>query len=218
MFDRFFVRLIGLVAVLLVALGGLSLLINFAPSVASALSWLIAIAASAAAVFFTLVSIAVAAKSPPLQPVAEVSILGKHTVGLSKLLIGLLAFFGNMALTWLIALSVSFQKAPDVDFTSITSQLWGLFLTIAGSVAYVYWMWIAVDLLRARQAGRLRTVGQIEETWLARLDAPRAARLLARMAAWLMRSPWFLFLYTFFAAPAVIYSIGQWAFAMITSR
>ena len=72
--------------------------------------------------------------------------LGKHTVGLRKLLVGLLAFFGNTALTWHIALSVAFQKTPDVDFASITEQVWSLFI----SLAYAYWMWIAIDLLRAR--------------------------------------------------------------------
>lgn len=217
MFNRSSVRIIALTAALSLILGAFALLIEFAPAAAAAVAWSLAVAVSLAVVFFTAVSIAVAAKIRPLRPVAEVSVLGKHTVGLSKLLVGLLAFFGNTALTWLIALSVAFQKTPDVDFPSITEQLWSLFISLAGSVAYVYWMWIAVDLLRARQTARLEAVGQIEMTWLTHLNVPSAERVVARTMRWLMRSPWFLFLYTFFAAPVVIYLSGYWFFATLVS-
>lgn len=218
MFDRFFARLFALLAVLLLVFGALAALIHFAPAVAIPLAWSVAIAICVAVIFFTAVSIAVAAKIRPLRPVAEVSVLGKHTVGLSKLLVGLLAFFGNTALTWLIALSVAFQKAPDIDFSSITEQLWTVFIALAGLIAYAYWMWIAVDLLRARQTGRLEAVGRIEETWLTHLNVPLAEHVVARAAAWSMRSPWFLFLYTFFAAPVVIYASGQWLFTAFVLR
>jgi len=218
MFDRFFARVFALLAVVLLAFGALAALIQFAPAVAIPFAWSLAVAACIAVTFFAAVSIGVAAKIRPLRPVAEVSVLGKHTVGLSKLLIGLLAFFGNTALTWLVALSVAFQKTPDIDFSSITEQLWSIFITIAGSVAYVYWMWIAIDLLRARQAARLEAVGRIQETWLTRLNVPLAEHVVVRVAVWSMKSPWFLFLYTFFAAPAVIYLGGQWLFTVLVSR
>lgn len=218
MFDRSFVRVIALTAVLLLILGASTALIQFAPAAAAPVAWSLAVAVTLAVIFFTAISIAVAAKIPPLRPVAEVSVLGKHTVGLSRLLVGLLAFFGNTALTWLIALSVAFQKSPDVNFTSITEQLWSLFISLAGSVAYVYWMWIAIDLLRARQTARLEAVERIEQTWLTHLNTPAAERVIARVMKWSMRSPWFLFLYTFFAAPVVIYLSGYWLFTALVSR
>jgi len=157
MFDRFSARIIALTALLLLIFGALAALMQLAPAARTAVAWSLAVVAYLAVLFFTAVSIAVSAKLRPLRPVSEVSVLGKHTVGLSKLLVGLLAFFGSTALTWLIALSVAFQKTPNIDFTSITEQLWSLFISLAGSVAYVYWMWIAVDLLRARHTARSPT-------------------------------------------------------------
>ncbi|KQR21325.1 hypothetical protein [Microbacterium sp. Leaf151] len=218
MFNRSFTRIIVLSAGLLLIFGALSLLIRFVPAAATALVSSLAVAACIVIIFYTGVSIAVAAKIRPLRPVADVSILGKHTVALSKLLVGLLAFFGNTALSWLIALSVAFQKTPHIDSASITNQLWSIFIALAGSVAFVFWMWIAVDLLRARQSERLHAVNQIEATWLTHLGVPLAERIVARAAAWSMKSPWFLILYTFFAAPFVIYLGGLWVFTVLVSR
>lgn len=183
--------LIFAVAALIVTLV-LALLAEFAPWLLLALLFAAAGAVLVVIVATVVAAVAVAIALPPLRPIAEISILGKHATGLGKLLVRLLAFFGNTALAWLVALSVAFQSAGSVDVSSVPRDLWGIFVSLAAVSAYFFWLWIAGDLLRARKVGRQRGLVRISREWLPRLGSPTIERALLRVAAWLVGDAWAL--------------------------
>ncbi|WP_294978991.1 hypothetical protein [uncultured Microbacterium sp.] len=141
-------------------------LIISVPGLAVVLDLLFVIGVVAVALVSVPIGILIAIELPPVKPLADVSILGKNIVGFGKLAIGLLAFFGNTALAWIIALSVAAK--PDTDVASVQGQLWPLLASLVGAIAYVFWVWIAIDLTRAGRQARMNAVDSLADRTIAR--------------------------------------------------
>ena len=185
--------LAGMIAIL----GALVLYVpGFASVIAAALVCAFLLLAIASAV----VGVTLSVEIPPLQPIAEVSILGKHAFGFGKLSFALLAFFGNTALTWVIALSVATQGEAQ-QLPQIAAQLWQLFGMLAGLIAYAFWLWIAIDLSRAGRVRRLEAVNAIVERAFQNLQTPRIRGAILQSARWIAGGPWWQMILSFYIAP-----------------
>ncbi|QBE48449.1 hypothetical protein [Leucobacter triazinivorans] len=159
----------------------------------------------------TVFGVMIATQISPLRPIAEISILGKHFVGVSRSLVGLAAFFGGMIVTWIITLDVSLQAQKlSLDVNQITGQLWQLFLSLAPFIAYIYWLGIAVDLMRVRKHGRLlaaeRFLASVRGVrYLSELNRPLVRRQLRRLAL----APWWAVFATYYIAPVLFFLVGS---------
>ncbi len=166
MISRFQAHILVRGFVLMALMAIIGLMVEYAPSLLVAITLIVAVAAFFLILGAAVVAVAITAVLPPWRPFAEASIFGKHVSDLSRLLVRLLAFFGNTALAWIVALNVAFQTTDTADIMSIPNQLWGIFLSLAALIAYVYWLRIPVDLLRARKTGRLRGIALLRTRWL----------------------------------------------------
>ena len=218
MLSRLQARILIFGIVLMAIMAIIGLMGKYAPDLFVAIALIVAMGAVILIVGTTVVAVAITAVLPPRRPFAEVSILGKHVSDLSKLLVRLLAFFGNTALAWIVALNVAFQTTGTVDIMSIPNQLWGIFLSLAALIAYAYWLRIPVDLLRTRKTGRLRGIAVLTTRWLRpRIASVRLERFIARASGWLVGEAWSLF-YVLCLAPLVIIATGGTLITMARHR
>ncbi|CAL4860324.1 hypothetical protein [Microbacterium sp. MM2322] len=214
MITRIQARLIGFGVAGIIVLTVAGLLAESFPWLLTSALTVVVVAVIALVVLTVVAAVAVATALPPLTPISETSILGKHTASLGKLLVRLLAFFGNTALAWFVALNVAFQSREKVDL-SIPHHLWAIFLILAALIAYTYWLWIAGDLLRSRKTGRQRGLVRISKHWLRRLRNPPLERFLLRLAAWLMDDPWLL-IFVLTISPLVLTAVVSGLYNAIT--
>jgi len=208
MLFRFQARILTLGIVLIALMVVIGLMVEYAPALLVVIALIVAAAAVVLIVGTTVVAVGITAVLPPRRPFAEVSILGKHVSDFSKLLVRLLAFFGNTALAWIVALNVAFQTTGTVDIMSIPNQLWGIFLSLAALIAYAYWLRVPVDLLRARKTGRLRGIALLTTRWLRpHIASVELERFVTRASGWLVGEAWPL-VYVLCLAPLVIIATG----------
>lgn len=138
-----------------------------APQAGAIVAFLIMFLAVAASFLVVVVHVCVAAVLRPPRPLAETSVLGRHIVGLAKVVLGFLGFFGGLLLTTIIAVGNDHWESSTGVF-DLMEQLWSMFLTLIAVVAYGYWLWIAFDLIRLGAARRLAAVDWWYKTQLDR--------------------------------------------------
>lgn len=191
-----------------IGLGSLLAAVTYVPGFGATVGIVLVVVLTATLVLTVVVSVAVAVELPPPRPLSEVSILGKHVVGLSKLVIALLAFFGNTALTWFIALSVARQDVVPIDTSTIEEELWRLFVVLLGPIAFFFWMWIAFDLTRTERARRREAVDVLAERWSIKVGLwPGFSRLVRGCARWLVSGPWWQTVMSFYLAPLFLIAV-----------
>jgi hypothetical protein len=175
-----------------------------APSAGAVFALAIILLTVAASFFVVAIHVCVAAVLRPPRPLAETSVLGRHIVGLAKIMLGFLGFFGGLLLTTMIAVGNDHWASSGGVF-NLVDQLWGMFLTLIAVVAYAYWLWTAFDLIRLGAARRLAAVDWWYKTRLDRRIGMRWAERAARgIAQAVVGGPWWAILLTFYAAPLIL--------------
>ncbi|MGW9159666.1 hypothetical protein [Microbacterium sp. NPDC055665] len=164
----------------------------------------------AASLVIVLIHLCVAAVLKPPRPLAERSVLGRHVVGLAKIALGFLGFFGGLLLTTIIAMGNDHWGSSDGMY-QLMGQLWSMLLTLVAFVAYGYWFWIAIDLIRLGPSRRLAAVNWWYKTRLEGLVGVRwVERMVRGIARGVVDGPWWAILLTFYLAPVVlIYAVWQ---------
>lgn len=103
--------------------------------------------------------IAVTAVHPPLRPVSEISVLGQRAVAFARFGLATGALFSAAILTWLVATSFDdYYFNHSLTTPEPTIELLGILGVVLGMAAWIYCMWLSVDLFRIGQARRLRCV------------------------------------------------------------
>lgn len=158
----------------------------------------------AASLLIVVIHVCVASVLRPPRPLAETSVLGRHVVGLAKIALGFLGFFGGLLLTTIIALGND-HWGTSAGMLDLMDQLWSTFLTLIAVVAYVYWLWAAFDLIRLGSARRLVAVDWWYKKWLDRRIGLRwAERAVRGIAQGVVGGPWWAILMTFYMAPLIL--------------
>jgi Na+-translocating ferredoxin:NAD+ oxidoreductase RnfD subunit len=85
---------------------------------------------------------------PPLPPIADVSLLGRRAVGLTKFALATLALFSTAFIGWLVTVSYEEAMTSAEGFANATESLGQFVLIPIVGGAMVFWMWLSVDLLR----------------------------------------------------------------------
>ncbi|GEC76627.1 MULTISPECIES: hypothetical protein [Microbacterium] len=175
-----------------------------APEAGAVFAFVIILLTVAASFFIVVIHVCVAAVLRPPRPLAETSVLGRHIVGLAKIVLGFLGFFGGLLLTTIIAMGND-HWGSSAGLFDLMDQLWGMFLVLIAFVAYGYWLWIALDLIRLGEARRLSAVEWWYRTWLHRRVGVRWVERAARATAQaVVGGPWWALLLTFYAAPLIL--------------
>ncbi len=163
---------------------------------------LIVISVTAVAVFIVVIHACVAAVLPPPRPLATASVLGRHVVGLSKIVVVFLGFLGGLLLTTIITLGGD-HWATSNGLNSLMGQLWNVLLALAGGAAFVFWWWMAIDLIRLGRGRRLAAVDWWYKRYLSRMGVRWIERSVRAVGQSVVGGPWWAILLTFYIAPPV---------------
>ncbi|MFC9560374.1 hypothetical protein [Agromyces sp. NPDC056965] len=162
-------------AVVLAVVVGVVLL-PLLPSAARGVFANVVVAAFAVTVLVTAcIGIAVTAILPPLRPVSESSILGRRVVALTKWSLAAGALFGAAYVSWMISATFDSAQADTTRFSEATGLLMNVLWGLLAFAAFVYCVWLSVDLLRVGRRRRLNAVDAIIR---------RAERLLEVRVRW----------------------------------
>ncbi|MDT0157926.1 hypothetical protein Q9R19_09850 [Microbacterium sp. ARD32] len=157
---------------------------------------------TAVAICVVAIHVCVAAVLPPPRPLAETSVLGRHIVGLSRIVVVFLGFLGGLLLTTMITLGGDYWSASG-GMDNLMGQLWSVLSILAAGAAFVFWFWAAVDLIRLGPSRRLAAVDWWYKRRLNRIGVRWVERSIRALGQGVVGGPWWAILLTFYLAPPV---------------
>jgi len=152
------------------------------------------------------VGLLVTAVVPPLPLVADVSILGRRAIGLTKFALATLALFSTAFIGWLVTVSYEEALTSAEGFSNATESLGQFILFPIGGGAIVFWMWLSIDLLRVGGKRRRNALDVLVHRHGAFLGVQR--RLVRGLLHGLVGG-WKRIVTSFYIAPVIIVAFAQ---------
>ncbi|MFJ3395283.1 hypothetical protein [Leifsonia aquatica] len=191
--------------VMLVAVWLILLALTAAPPSVRSFVFAAFIAAFAAALICTVVTgIAVTAVIPPLRPVAEISVLGRRVMAFVKFGLATAALFSTAFITWLVAKTYDYYYDNHLGSADPTGQLSGTLGSALGFAAFVFWIWLSIDLLRIGARRRRSAVDVLARRMRRK---PREGRVVRSICRALMGSKAWIVI-AFYITPPLAVVLG----------
>jgi len=152
--------------------------------------------------------LAITAVVPPLIPMSEVSILGKRVTAFAKFALAVGALFGTAVFGWMVAVSYESTVDNPGNFSTVTGQLIEVLSVPVLMAAIIYWVWLAVDLLRLRKRRRANAIDLLVRLGRRHLEVSSFGAEARHVAKFLLGDWWWVF-YAYCMAPVALWVIIQ---------